>query len=266
MLMVIVITVSHESHIPNNFIVLGSHSKIATHAYYKSLPSLPPPPPLQQQPAKRSKNAPSTLATPHQPKVAPITKQAPPPKASPQKTPSTTIDSGRLKNPQAKLANPAKKIVAKKEEPSPELQDIDFEDEDYYDDDEAEEILLAGQETPKDEPRKQEAPKQTLTSNAPSYSRKTEIHNKELVRYQKAIQQAVMEVWQTPPGCQIQKGTECTFRFIIDKKGNVKHFDVVKHSNVLLFDLSIQRSAMQIPFGKYEKNLCNKQIIVTFRE
>lgn len=82
-----------------------------------------------------------------------------------------------------------------------------------------------------------------------------------LVIYQKLIQKEVDRLWHPPIG--VPKGTESTLCFTLDSDGNVSNYEVLKKSDVLIYDLSIFRVAKSL---KFDKSLWNKKFTVRFRQ
>ena len=82
-----------------------------------------------------------------------------------------------------------------------------------------------------------------------------------LVMYQKHIQKEVERLWRPPIG--VPKGTECTLCFTINSKGEVEHFELIKESKVLIYNLSISHVAKKF---KFDKSLWNKKFTIDFRQ
>jgi len=80
-----------------------------------------------------------------------------------------------------------------------------------------------------------------------------------LTFYQKCIQKEVERLWKPPIG--VPKSTTCRINFIVDRKGNVKNFEIVKRSSVLIYDLSILRIAHLF---KFDQKLWGKSFAVDF--
>jgi outer membrane biosynthesis protein TonB len=81
------------------------------------------------------------------------------------------------------------------------------------------------------------------------------------IRYQKYVQQEIENRWKPPLG--VPKGTECTVLFEVSSDGAVANFEIVKRSNMLLYDLSITRVAKRFTF---DKSLWGKTFKVDFRQ
>lgn len=77
----------------------------------------------------------------------------------------------------------------------------------------------------------------------------------------KQIQQEISRLWRPPVG--VPKGTECTVRFTINKKGSVDHFEFLKRSKILIYDLSITRVAHKFAF---DRSLWGKTFTIDFRQ
>jgi hypothetical protein len=82
-----------------------------------------------------------------------------------------------------------------------------------------------------------------------------------LAKYHRHIQKEVERIWRPPIG--VPKGTECSILFHVDKKGNVKHFEVKQRSQVLIYDLSVIRIAKNFHF---DTCLWNKKFTIDFRQ
>ncbi len=82
-----------------------------------------------------------------------------------------------------------------------------------------------------------------------------------LARYQRHIQKEVARLWCPPVG--VPKGTECSLSFIINSKGKISKFEVIKRSKILIYDLSILRIAKNF---KFDKCLWNKKFTIDFRQ
>jgi len=82
-----------------------------------------------------------------------------------------------------------------------------------------------------------------------------------LLKYHESIQKEVCRIWKPPLGAS--KGTECTVNFVVDKKGNVKEFNIVTPSKMLIYDLSIVKVAKGFVF---DECLQGKTFCITFRQ
>lgn len=82
-----------------------------------------------------------------------------------------------------------------------------------------------------------------------------------LITYQKHIQTEVERLWRPPVG--IPKGTECSLNFYVNTKGKVENFEIIKKSNILIYDLSILRIAKRFEF---DKCLWGKKFTIEFRQ
>lgn len=81
----------------------------------------------------------------------------------------------------------------------------------------------------------------------------------EMTLYQKCIQYEVERLWKPPLG--VPRGTTCRISFNVDGKGCVKHFEISKRSEVLIYDLSILRIAHLF---KFDKKLWGKNFTIDF--
>jgi hypothetical protein len=79
--------------------------------------------------------------------------------------------------------------------------------------------------------------------------------------YQQHIQREVDRLWRPPIG--VPKGAECFVQFTVDKYGKVKHFEIIKSSKIVIYDLSIVRVAKKFTFHKC---LWGKSFPINFRQ
>lgn len=79
--------------------------------------------------------------------------------------------------------------------------------------------------------------------------------------YQKDIQKEVARLWHPPLG--VPRGTVCKIKFRVDQEGKIESFELVGHSKMLIYDLSIVRVAKNF---KFEKRLWGKEFIIGFRQ
>jgi len=68
-------------------------------------------------------------------------------------------------------------------------------------------------------------------------------------------------LWRPPVG--VPKGTECTICFIVNQSGKIEKFEIIKHSKVLIYDLSISRIAKNF---KFDRCLWGKKFTIDFRQ
>jgi len=85
--------------------------------------------------------------------------------------------------------------------------------------------------------------------------------NKEMLVYQKRIQQEVQRLWRPPLG--VPKGTVCTLLVEVGRDGKIIATDLVDRSNVLIYDLSVMKVAKKFAF---HKSLWGKQFKIDFRQ
>ena len=84
---------------------------------------------------------------------------------------------------------------------------------------------------------------------------------KDLIIYQRHVQREVDRLWRPPLG--VPKGTICTVMFTIGAEGTVENFEILKRSDVVIYDLSIIRVARNFQF---DKSLWGKQFKIDFRQ
>lgn len=79
--------------------------------------------------------------------------------------------------------------------------------------------------------------------------------------YNRHIQAEIGRLWK--PALWVPKGTTCKVKFVIGKDGEVKSFQTIQKSNVIIYDLSILRVAHLF---KFDKCLWGKSFVVDFRQ
>ncbi|MFA5306384.1 MAG: hypothetical protein WC365_02955 [Candidatus Babeliales bacterium] len=84
---------------------------------------------------------------------------------------------------------------------------------------------------------------------------------KDLITYQRHVQREVDRLWRPPLG--VPRGTICTVMFTIGTEGIVENFEILKRSDVIIYDLSIIRVAKNFQF---DKSLWGKQFKIDFRQ
>jgi hypothetical protein len=84
---------------------------------------------------------------------------------------------------------------------------------------------------------------------------------KDLIFYQRHVQREVDRLWRPPVG--VPKGTVCSVLFSIGSDGSIEQFEILKRSDVLIYDLSILRVAKSFQF---DKSLWGKQFKIDFRQ
>jgi hypothetical protein len=84
---------------------------------------------------------------------------------------------------------------------------------------------------------------------------------KDLVEYQRHVQREVDRLWRPPLG--VPKGTVCTVMFNVGSDGTIEQFEILKRSEVVIYDLSILRVAKSFQF---DKSLWGKQFKIDFRQ
>ncbi|MFH0898294.1 MAG: hypothetical protein V1855_01835 [bacterium] len=83
----------------------------------------------------------------------------------------------------------------------------------------------------------------------------------QMKQYHRCVQKEVERLWRPPVG--VPKSTECQVGFIINKYGKVEHFEYLKRSNILIYDLSISRVAKKFAF---DECLWGKRFTINFRQ
>jgi|WetSurMetagenome_2_1015567.scaffolds.fasta_scaffold65742_4 colicin import membrane protein len=96
---------------------------------------------------------------------------------------------------------------------------------------------------------------------ATGFSLVGEYDTKDLRMYHKHVQQEIDQHWRPPVG--VPKGTISIGLFKIGSNGTVEKFELIKRSNILIYDLSIIRDARKCQF---DKCLWDKQFKVEFRQ
>lgn len=84
-------------------------------------------------------------------------------------------------------------------------------------------------------------------------------HQQIMNTFQKNIQKEIARHWHPPIG--VPKGSECIIHFVINPKGDVDQFKILKHSKILIYDLSIIRVAKKF---RFDKRLWGKQFSINF--
>jgi hypothetical protein len=87
------------------------------------------------------------------------------------------------------------------------------------------------------------------------------LSDQEQAIYHKKIQQEVQKLWRPPLGAP--RGTKCVVSFVVGPDGTIESFEIVKRSNMLIYDLSIQRVAMKF---KFDKSLWGKKFRIDFQQ
>ncbi|MFA6263970.1 MAG: TonB C-terminal domain-containing protein [Candidatus Babeliales bacterium] len=84
---------------------------------------------------------------------------------------------------------------------------------------------------------------------------------KDVILYQRHVQREVDRLWRPPVG--VPKGTVCSVLFAVGNDGSIEQFEILKRSDVLIYDLSILRVAKSFQF---DKSLWGKQFKIDFRQ
>ena len=232
----------YSSYIPSKFVVLGAHSQKPTQAYYKSVPQ------------HYTNQTQSTTAS-----------------ASPtKKTKKLAVKSFQKKKKEKRLKNPLK--IKKKQKSQKKKKSQKLTKNKNFNKKKTKK-KPPNKATPK---KKQLAQQETHSKKQTSQQRPTESsatptnmlqhmarnkYSKKHLHYFRMIQEEVTRVWQPPVG--IPKGVECTVLFSIGSDGIVKHFELIKRSNMLLYDLSITQAAQDLRFNK---SLWGRQFTISFRQ
>jgi len=87
------------------------------------------------------------------------------------------------------------------------------------------------------------------------------LSDQEQAIYHKKIQEEVQKLWRPPLGAP--RGTKCVVSFVVGPDGTIESFEIVKRSNMLIYDLSIQRVAMKF---KFDKSLWGKKFRIDFQQ
>jgi len=255
-----------DNKISKSFLVYGAYSKKPTKAYFKPLKAIkrddvassgdraasaaskivsnPSPKPQAPKPQPK-KPAPK--------KPAPLKKKTPPKKPEPKKTNKKPEIKSKLV--QKELQKPKTQV---REEPKKQVQPVKKEPPKLQAKQEIEEIKeIEKKEEPIKiaEQKEETGEEEVLNFNLMGSS------DPQLCVYQQYIQKEVERVWRPPVG--VPKGTECSLSFVIDGGGNVKSFEIIKKSSILLYDLSIIKVANNF---KFDECLYGKKFNIVFRQ
>lgn len=274
---------THSATIRHTFIVLGVHSKKPSKTLFKqfgnqastqkldarvkSLPVKQPllpargavkkaPTPKKMQPTKKALPVKKAPTKPEVKQVARVSLEKGINKPQ-EKKQATNL--AQKKQPEKKVVTPKKelqvkkeitqknqeikpeKIMEKKHEPAPELKETFAKQNDQDD-------ILAQQIS-------DQVPDQNEESVTVAFT------DRDMVLYQRVVRQEIGQRWQPPLG--VPKGTECTVRFEVADDGVVKNAELVRRSEVLIFDLSTIRCARNCTFAQC---LWGKTFQVDFRQ
>jgi len=223
---------SRNLQINKQFVALGRHSKMLSHAYFRNFNSSKFN--YQKYLKLRWEKEKADRAKISKKKKKKIVK-----KKAVKKSPTKLVKKDSKKTKPKTLSKPKPKPKPKakpKEKPKPKIQkevenrekekeiEIETEFEELY-------FNLLGEVDPK------------------------------IIMYQQAIQREVDRIWRPPLGAP--KGIECVVRFEIEKNGSVKNFKIEKSSKMLIYDLSIVRVGKEF---KFEKCLWGKSFTINFRQ
>lgn len=239
-----------DSVIHKKFLVLGAHSKKASHTAYKSMQAVPFVDPTKQQvtqpvvqkpivQAKKIEEIPKVIEQ----KKAPEPKPKPTPKLKPT-TLQKELPKKEIKPVAKKEPEPKKIVQAPKPIPAPIPVPVP---------------VTAQQEQacpPELQVRKHEERR-----GEPIHLVYGDHQDEQARAYQKSIQRTISKLWQPPIG--VPKGTECSLMFVVGKQGSVEKFELLQRSEILVYDLSIVRVAQQF---KFHRHLWGKKFTVNFRQ
>ena len=233
-ILIVISVFNSNSRIKRPFLVFGAYSKKPTHAYFHPLKA--------------------------------------PPNISSIQTRSR-ISSVKNLNNKVKVADkktPAKKIIEEKKKSRCEI--------------ESKKKLVAENISARKQPKKDKEPEKLATKKEQALEKvkKEELEENEIqvaenneplnfnlfgdrdpemLKYYESIQKEVCKIWKPPLGAS--KGTECTVSFVLDKNGNVKEFNIVTPSKMLIYDLSVVKVAKEF---KFDECLYGKTFCITFRQ
>lgn len=249
--------ITSNNNIHKKFLVFGAHSKKPTHAYFKPLKTVPPNNTTNNivrktQTNRRTVSKPVQKRQPVQKKQIPIKKQ--PPKVVVKKAPP----------PKPQVVKPVAKPIQVKAQVKPEVKTVaaPFETPPKA----APPAFAKASADTQGERKQKEKPKEVVQK--PEEKLEEELHfnlmgesDPNLAIFQKQIQTEVQRLWKPPVG--VPKGTECTLSFAVSSDGNIKSFETIKRSKVLIYDLSVTRIAKNF---KFDKCLWGKIFTIDFRQ
>jgi hypothetical protein len=276
-LIILILFCNSNNKINKLFVVYGAHSKKQTNTYFKSSKQSTKTNWNQNQGSGNKKFAQNSKpkgiskkgSSPIKETISKKHKKAPSKKAkSVKNTKNKNLKNTKSKIPELKK-NKKKKLKTKEKSKKKES----FKEPEKIKDIKIEEKQEEKSEEKKDQ-EKQPEPEQSEETAEPEQTDSQETEEAEelhfnlmgeqdpnLAIYQKHIQKEVERLWHPPIG--VPKGTECTLSFLIDSSGNVDKFEIIKKSNVLIYDLSILRIAKNF---KFNQSLWNKKFTIEFRQ
>jgi len=251
------------------FVVFGAHSKKPTKVFLKS-------PNKKVQAPKSSINGSKNKKKPSKPAPKPLKKKAEKPKPKPVPKPAEKKEvkakvPQKTKKRESKLLDkPTEKI---KEEPKKEEKVYEEEQDDSDNDEELppkkekkekKPIVVEEEEDLFEEDIDDEDDDDVDGADQEDEAMELNLlalSDKEHAAYHKEIQKEVQRLWRPPLGAP--RGTECLVKFFISEDGNVEKFEFIKRSNMLIYDLSIQRIAMNF---KFHKPLWGRNFLIDFQQ
>lgn len=230
--------------IPTNFLVLGAHSKEHLETLYKPMGHVVPFIPIHMRPQTKPITTTGTQEPDKEshPTLRKTTAEKPAIKEKSHQQKKTTLEQAQKKPlvPQKKQL----KIAQQEDKKIPEIKPIKKTNKEQR---ETQKNLTAN-EKPLANPLLIEPPQ-------PQAEEQTNIL---IVEH---IQKEISRLWRPPVG--VPKGTECTVRFTVTKKGKVHHFNFLKRSEIVIYDLSVTRIAHKFSF---DKSLWGKTFTIDFRQ
>ncbi len=231
------ITTPANKKINKQFLVLGRHSSIPTHALFKSNRGLNQTDwfakrVAQEQKIRDQRNARLKVQRARKAEQRHKTELARKATLAQKKPAAKKITPPKQTKLLAKNT-PSKKTTPKKDEKPKGLEESSEETFNVVEEEIAEELQfdLRGEQDPQN------------------------------IVYSQAITTAVIKLWHPPIG--VPKATEESVRFYTYKNGKVKNFEIIEKSNILLYDLSIVKIAKRLDFGE---ELGDKIFIIKFRQ
>lgn len=273
---------SHSSTIRHTFIVLGVHSKKESKTLFKkfgypvnsasTVPLAVRKPvvvPIKKTEVKANLSTKKVCATP---KKEVQNAKSSPKSAVPVKKPSTALEVAQPKiEHQKKAPQQPKKVELskKKEEPKKESsqQKNVKEQANKNNNKNNDAVTQADVQSTKaeDSVMVPDALDHNVNTKSSNQSEKDKVilafADRDMIVYQQHIRQEIEQRWQPPLG--VPKGTECTVRFEVGRDGVVKNAELLRRSNILIFDLSTVRSARACLFARC---LWGKTFQVDFRQ
>jgi outer membrane biosynthesis protein TonB len=246
-IMLLLYLISGSAVIPTNFLVLGAHSKEHLETLYKPMGHVVPFVPIHMRPQPN----PTPTDQTSQPKEPEIEEK------SPQQN-KTTLEQDKKKPlvPQNKLPKIAKSEERKLRKQKPAIDSNELTPPTP--------TLIRRTSSKTNGVAVKGADKQNTTLAAnPLLIEPQRVPNGQgnTHLFTEHIQKEISRLWRPPVG--VPKGTECTVKFTVTKKGKVYHFDFLKRSEIVIYDLSVTRIAHKFNF---DKPLWGKTFTIDFRQ